>query len=139
MEVEKLDINAGPVNQIGSSSVLARRPIVGKPSPTRKLTMSLENQQLVLAEVLPAMRKVSTNMKVEKASTHDAISSMQRLNFLGPEVNTERPSNNSCGSGSVSTMLVDKSSSSSTNFPDTIWVTIFAGIGENPGPTTNGS
>ena len=41
MEVEKLDINAGPVDQIGSSSVLAKRPIVGEPSATRKLTMSL--------------------------------------------------------------------------------------------------
>ena len=58
MEVEKLNVNAGPVNQIGSRSVLAKRPIVGKPNMTRKLTMSLENQQLVLAEVLPMIRKV---------------------------------------------------------------------------------
>ena len=58
MEVEKLNVNAGPIDQIGSSSVLAKHPIVGKPNVTRKLTMSLENQQLVLAEVLPTMRKV---------------------------------------------------------------------------------
>ena len=65
MEVEKLDIDAGPVDQIGSSSVLARRPIVGKPSPTRKLTMSLENQQLVWAEVLLAMQKVRRENQYE--------------------------------------------------------------------------
>ena len=72
-------------------------------------------------------------MKVENASIHVAMSSMQCLNFLGPEVNTKRPLNNSCGSGSVSTMLVDKSSSNSTNFPDTICVTIFAGSARIPG------
>ena len=77
-------------------------------------------------------------MKVENASIHVAMSSMRRFNFLGPEVNTKHPSNNSCGSGSVSTMLVDKSLSNSTNFLDTICVTIFVGIGENPGLTTNG-
>ena len=58
VEVEKLNVNAGPVDQIGSSSVLAKRPIVGMPNVTGKLTMSLENQQSVLAEVLPTMRKV---------------------------------------------------------------------------------
>ena len=58
MEVEKLNVNAGPVNQIGSRSVLAKRLIVGEPNATGKQTMSLENQQLVLAEVLPTMRKV---------------------------------------------------------------------------------
>lgn len=58
MEVEKLKVNAGPVHQIGSSSVLAKRPIVGKPNVTGKLMMSLENQQLVWAEVLLAMQKV---------------------------------------------------------------------------------
>ena len=79
-------------------------------------------------------------MKVENASViHVAMSSMRRLNFLGPEVNTKRPSNNSCGSGSVSTMLVNKSSSNSTNVPGTICVTIFAGIGKNLGQTANGS
>ena len=77
-------------------------------------------------------------MKVENASIHVAMSSMRRLNFLGPEVNTKRPSNNNCGSGSISAMLVDKSSSNSTNFPDAICVTIFGGIRENPRPTTNG-
>ena len=58
MEVEKLNINAGPVDQIGGSSVLAKRPVVGKPNATGKLTMSLENQQLVLAEVFPTMQEV---------------------------------------------------------------------------------
>ena len=58
MEVEKLNVNAGPVNQIGSRSVLAKRPIVGKPNTTGKQTTSLENQQLVLAEVFPTMQEV---------------------------------------------------------------------------------
>jgi len=43
---------------IGSSSMLAKRPILGKPNMTGKLMMSLENQQMVLAEVLPVMWKV---------------------------------------------------------------------------------
>ena len=58
VEVEKLNVDAGPVDQIGSGSMLAKRPIVGKPNATGKLTISLENQHLVLAEVLPTMRKV---------------------------------------------------------------------------------
>ena len=57
MEVEKLNVNAGPVDQNGSSSLLAESSILGKPNTTGKLTMSLENQQLVLAEVLPTMQK----------------------------------------------------------------------------------
>ena len=58
--------------------------------------------------------------------------------FLGVGVNTKRASKSNCGSGSLSTMFEDNSSLSSTNFPDTIWPTSFAGIGENPGPTTKG-
>ena len=61
-----------------------------------------------------------------------------RLAFLGVDVNTKRPSNSNCGSGSLSTMFEDRRSLSSTNLPATIWPTSLAGIGEYPGPTTKG-
>ena len=35
-------------------------------------------------------------------------------------------------------MLTDSKSPKSTYLPATIWLTVFAGIGEKPGPTTNG-
>ena len=64
------------------------------------------------------------------------MSTIRRLAFLGVDVNTKQPSNSNYGSGSLSTMF--NSSLSSTNFPATIWSTSFAGISENPGPTTQG-
>ena len=60
------------------------------------------------------------------------ISSIQRLAFLGVDVNTKRPSNSNWGWGSLSTMFDDDNSLSSTNFPATIWPTSFAGINVNP-------
>lgn len=45
--------------------MLAKRPIVGKPNATGKLMMSLENQQLVWAEVLLAMQKVRRENQYE--------------------------------------------------------------------------
>ena len=140
VEVEKLNVDAGPVDQIGSGSMLAKRPIVGKPNATGKLTISLENQHLVLAEVLPTMRKVPwRNQHEGRECLHPCCYVLNAaLTLLGARINTKRLSNNSCGSGSVSTMLVDRGSSNSRNFPDTICGTIFAEIGENPGPPTNG-
>ena len=41
-----------------------------------------------------------------------------------------------CDSGSVWTMLTDSRSLKSTNLPLTIWLTVLAGTGEKPGPTT---
>ena len=75
---------------------------------------------------------------MEKASNHVEMDSIRRLGFFGEDVNTRRPLNSSCGSGSVVTMFAGNNSWSSTNFPATIWLTSFAGTRENPGPTTNG-
>ena len=75
---------------------------------------------------------------MEKASNHIEMSSMRRLGFFGEDVSMRRPSNSSSGSGSEITMFAGNNSWSSTNFPATMWLTSFAGMGENPGPTTNG-
>ena len=82
--------------------------------------------------------EVSTLEWIEKASIQVTISSTRLLAFLGVDVNSKRPSNSNCSSGSLSTMFEDNSSLGSTNFPETIWPTSFAGIGENSGQTTKG-
>ena len=63
---------------------------------------------------------------------------MRRFGFLLVVVNIKRPSSSNCGSGSFCCKLAAINSLKSTYFPATIWWTNFAGIGENPGPTTNG-
>ena len=50
----KLKINFQPVNQVESRRILAKRPIIRKPHTTGELTVSLKDQQLVPAEVLPS-------------------------------------------------------------------------------------
>ena len=58
LEAEKLQINFRPVDQAGSHCMVVKCLIVRKPHTTGKLAVSLKDQQLVLAEVLPAMQKV---------------------------------------------------------------------------------
>ena len=66
------------------------------------------------------------------------MSSVCQRCFLVLGRNTKRTSRNASDSGLVWTMLTDGKSPKSTYLPATIWLTVFAGIGEKPGPTTNG-
>ena len=82
--------------------------------------------------------EVSTNEYIEKASVQLKMSSTRRRCRFEVGVNTRRPSNMSCGSGSWLAKLSASRSARSTNLPATICETNLTGTGEKPGPTTNG-
>jgi hypothetical protein len=75
---------------------------------------------------------------IVNASVHVTMSSMGRHRFFRVKVKTNHPSNMSFGSGSCCWKFTAMRSENSTNFPEQIWATNLSGIGEKPGPTTNG-
>ena len=79
---------------------------------------------------LPKTREKKVNASIQETIF---FIKFRCLAFFGAEVKMRWPSNSNWGLGSEDTWLDANSSDSSANFPDTIWRTNLAGIGENPG------
>ena len=72
-----------------------------------------------------------------KASDQVMMPSMRRCCFLALVKSTNHLSKNACDSGSVCSVLTESNCPKSMHLPTTIWRTVFPGIDEKPGPTTN--
>lgn len=58
VEIVKLDANRSPLDQLWSHCMLPKGLVIGHPNATTELTMSTEDQKLVLAKIFPSMRKI---------------------------------------------------------------------------------
>ena len=140
MKVKQLNVKGWPICQVSCSCMLSKEPIIRRLYPADTLAIGPQNEQLIKLEILPSLGKLRCKHEAIHRKCLQPAANIYNLPlwFLGRGHEDQPPSKNNWGSESDCVWMCEESNSlSSTNLPDTIWLTSFGGTGEKPGATIN--